>query len=197
MSQKLKKAFKKADCTITFKSPRNLESILTSENKPEMPLNCQLGVYFIPTGCMKGYTGETKKQILTRNKEHEKAIFKNDCNDAIAEHHDKCGCNIDLSQIKTVAVEPLWYRRKVREALEIRRLQTGPNEQTGINRDLGDYVTTNAWKPLFTKINKDKHTLTFKKMTPNHNTESNETNAALQCGNNRVRNNVTSLSVST
>ena len=112
-------------------------------------------------------------------------------------HHDKCGCNIDLSQIKTVAVEPLWYRRKVREALEIRRLQTGPNEQTGINRDLGDYVTTNAWKPLFTKINKDKHTLTFKKMTPNHNTESNETNAALQCGNNRVRNNVTSLSVST
>ena len=102
LSQKLKKVFKKAECTISFKSPRNLESILTSKNKPEMPINCQPGVYFVPTGCRRGYTGETKKQILTRNIEHGKAIFNNDLKDAIAEHHDKCGCNIDLTQTKTV-----------------------------------------------------------------------------------------------
>ena len=69
-------------------------------------------MYFVPTGCRRGYTGETKKQILTRNIEHGKAIFNNDLQDAIAEHHDKCGCNIDLTQTKTVAVEPAWYRRK-------------------------------------------------------------------------------------
>ena len=168
LSQKLKKVFKKAECTISFKSPRNLESILTSKNKPEMPTNCQPGVYFVPTGCRKGYTGETKKQILTRNNEHEKAIFKNDQADAIAEHHDKCGCEIDLTMTKTVAVEPAWYRRKVREALEIRRLKTGPEEETGINRDLGDYVTTNTWSSLFTKINRSKDIPTFNSMMPNN-----------------------------
>ena len=117
-----------------------------------MPTNCQPGVYFVPTGCRKGYTGETKDQILTRNYEHEKAVFNNDQKHTIAEHHDKCGCKIDLTKTKTVAVKPTWYRRKVREALKIRRLQTGPDEETGINRDLGDYVTTNTWASLFTKI---------------------------------------------
>ena len=177
--------FKKAECTISFKAPRNLESILTSKNKPEMPINCQPGVYFVPTGCRKGYTGETKKQILTRNYEHEKAVFKNDQADAIAEHHDKCGCEIDLTMTKTVAVEPTWYRRKVREALEIRRLKTGPDEETGINRDLGDYVTTNTWSSLFTKINRCKDIPTFKSMMPNNV-------ATLQEGSDRANGSMTS-----
>ena len=86
--------------------------LVNASNKPEMPPNCQPGVYFVPTGCKKGYTGETKKQILTRNHEHEKAVFKNDKSDAIAEHQDKCGCEIDLTMTKTVAVEPTWYRRE-------------------------------------------------------------------------------------
>ena len=175
LSQKLKKAFRKAECTISFKSPRNLESILTSKNKPEMPPNSQPGVYFVPTGCKKGYTGETKKQILTRNREHEKSLFKNDKADAIAEHQDKCGCEIDLTLTKTIAVEPTWYRRKVREALEIRRLKTGPEEETGINRDLGDYVTTNTWSSLFTKINRNKDIPTFNSMMPDRDSNDSMT----------------------
>ena len=168
LSQKLKKAFKRADCTISFKSPRNLESILTSKNKPEMPPNSQPGVYFVPTGCQRGYTGETKKQISTRNKEHEKAIFKGDTkNDALAGHQNICDCEIDLSKTKTIAVEPIWFRRKVREALEIRRLQTGPEEERGLNRDLGDYVTTNSWSSLFTKVNGMKSIPNFESMTSN------------------------------
>ena len=71
LSQKLKKTFKQADCTVSFKSPRNLESILTCKNKPQLPKNSQPGVYFTSTGCGKGYTGETKKQIKTR-----KIVFK-------------------------------------------------------------------------------------------------------------------------
>ena len=48
------------------------------------------------------------------------------------------------------------FRRKVREALEIKRLRTGPDEQNGLNKDNGDYVTTDTWKSLFDKINGDK-----------------------------------------
>ena len=154
LSQKLKKSFKKVGCEISFKAPRNLNSILTSKNKPQLPPNSQPGVYFISTGCKSGYTGETKKQIRTRNTEHEKAVFKGDVeNDALAAHSQTCECNIDWEHTETIAIEPVWFRRKVREALEIRRLKTGPEESNGLNRDNGDYVTTNTWKTLFDKIN--------------------------------------------
>ena len=121
-----------------------------------MPKNNQPGVYLVATDCWKAYTGETKKQINTRNTEHEKAIFKGDRNDALAEHQNICGCKVFTETTKTIAVEPIWYKRKVREALEIRRLKTGPNEDRGLNRDLGDYVTTDSWNTLFTQINKKK-----------------------------------------
>ena len=168
LSQKLKRAFKQADCTVSFKSPRNLESILTSKNKPRLPSNSQAGVYFVPTGCGSGYTGETKKQIRTRNTEHEEAVFKGNKNgDAIAEHAASCNCEIHWNKTKTVAVEPVWFKRKVRESLEIRRLKTGPHESRGLNRDLGDYVTTNSWSSLLDKINTFKGVPTFDSMTSN------------------------------
>ena len=47
------------------------------------------------------------------------------------------------------------YKRKVHEALEINKLKT-LNEADKpfkvLNRDNGDYVTINSWKPLFQKI---------------------------------------------
>jgi len=166
LSQKLKKVFKQADCTVSFKSPRNLESILTSKNKPQLPGNSQPGIYFISTDCRRGYTGETKKQIRTRKGEHEKAVFKGNVkDDALAEHSATCNCNINWENTKTLAVEPVWFKRKVREALEIRRLKTGPGETNGLNRDLGDYVTTNTWSALLEKINNIKGTPTFDSLT--------------------------------
>ena len=72
---------------------------------------------------------------------------------------------MDWEAVKTLAVEPIWFKRKVREALEIRRLKTGPGETKGLNRDLGDYVTTSTWSTLFNKINDMKIEPTFESMT--------------------------------
>ena len=166
LSQKLKKAFKQADCTVSFKSPRNLESILTCKNKPQLPKNSQPGVYFTSTGCGKGYTGETKKQIKTRTIEHEKAVFKGDvAEDAFSEHKEHCNCTINWKDTKTLAMEPIWFKRKVRESLEIRRLKTGPNEPNGLNRDLGDYVTTEMWSSVLAKVNSIQRVPIFKSLT--------------------------------
>ena len=168
LSGPLKKAFRKAGCKLAFKAPRNLSSILTSRNKPLLPPNSKPGVYFTPTGCKKGYTGETGKQTDTRKTEHAKAIFTGDVkNDALAAHSSVCDCTDRLEETQMLAVEPVWYRRKVREALEIRRLKTGPNDEHGINKDNGDYVTTNTWDPLFNQINLDSraNVKTFESMT--------------------------------
>ena len=152
LSQKLKKSFKKVGCQISFKSPKSLNSILTFRNKPQLPPNSQPGVYFVPTGCKSGYTGETKKRISTRNTEHEKAVFKGNIEDALAEHQQKCNCEIKWEHTKTIAIENNYYRRKVRESLEIRRLKTGPKYNNGANRDYGDYVKTETWQTLFDNI---------------------------------------------
>ena len=164
----LRKAFRRAGCKLAFKAPRNLSSILTSGNKPKLPPNSSQGVYFTPTGCIRGYTGETGKMILTRNGEHAKAIFTGDSkNDALAAHKEDCQCSDRLDETQVIAVEPVWYRRKVREALEIRRLKTGPDEDRGLNKDNGDYVTTSTWNNLFNQINNDprSYVKTFESMT--------------------------------
>ena len=47
------------------------------------------------------------------------------------------------------------YKRKVCETLEINRLKTLNKTDKAfkaLNRDNGDYATTNSWKPLFWKI---------------------------------------------
>ena len=100
-----------------------------------------------------------------RNMQVQVGFKGNTKDDAIAEHADICNCELDWERTKTIAVEPIWFRRKVREALEIRRLKTGPEQQKGLNRDLGDYVTTRTWSTLFDKINSTKGVPTFESMT--------------------------------
>ena len=56
---------------------------------------------------------------------------------------------------KTVRISPFMYERKIHEAFEINKLKT-INEKdktfTVLNRNNGDYVTTNFWKPVFMKM---------------------------------------------
>ena len=48
----------------------------------------------------------------------------------------------------------LTYDLKVREALEIRRHNTGPGK--GLNEDLGSYVRTTMWNPVFNRMRSDE-----------------------------------------
>ena len=160
ISQKLKKSFKKAGCEVSFKAPKNLNSILTSKNKPKLPPNSQPGIYLVPCGCKSGYTGETKKQIRTRKREHEKAVFHRETEKSgLAEHNDDCQQTIEWENTRTLAIEHNYFRRKVRESLEIRRQKTGPNDPNGINKDYGQYVKTNSWQTLFDQISDLKPTI--------------------------------------
>ena len=72
--------------------------------------------------------------------------------DELAEHNEKCKCEIKWKNTETIAVETNYFRRKVRESLEIRRLKTGPKDKNGANRDYGDYVKTETWQTIFENI---------------------------------------------
>ena len=56
---------------------------------------------------------------------------------------------------KAIRISPYMYERKIREVLEISKLKI-INEKdktvTVLNRDNGDYIIKNSWKPLFMKM---------------------------------------------
>ena len=149
LSVKLKKCFRNVGYVVSFKSPPNLKQLLTARNKDKLPPNSQPGVYLIPCECQGGYTGETKKRISSRRKEHEKDVFLANMKDsALAEHCSTCNGEIQWSKARTIAIETNYFKRQVREALEIRRNKTGPDDENGINRDYGKYVKTRTWNSL-------------------------------------------------
>ena len=149
INNKLRKCFKNAGYTVSFKSPSNLKQILTTRNKPKLPQNSKPGVYLISCQCESKYTGRTKKRILTRSKEHEKDVFdQTNEKSALVEHFKLCDETVQWSNTKTLSVETNYFKRCVREAIEIRRYKTGPDDAHGINQDYGQYVKTNTWNSL-------------------------------------------------
>lgn len=153
ISKKIKNVFLKAGFTVMFKSGRNLASVLTSRNKPKLPKNSYPGVYRVPCKCHSNYIGHTGKKVLSRGKEHEKAVFSGNWGDsALAEHAKNCQEGINWEEFTTLSTQPYYYRRAIMEALEIQREEVCHQDHAIINDRSGLYVTTDSWKPLFRKI---------------------------------------------
>ena len=51
---------------------------------------------------------------------------------------------------RTVTKTALKYDLRIREALHIRRYRTGPH--LGLNEDMGSYVKTTQWAPVFNEM---------------------------------------------
>ena len=56
----------------------------------------------------------------------------------------------------TIASIPQYYPRAIREALEIQREEVGNSSNIIENRQAGQYVTTETWKPLLKKLGTPK-----------------------------------------
>ena len=149
ISNQLRKVFKKSGYNVSFKSPTNLKDILTNCNKDRLPPNSYPGVYSIPCECSAKYTGQTKNRISKRKTQHQKDVFNEKKDDsALAAHVQKYNHNIKWEETKTIAIETNYFKRSVREALEIKKNRTGPNDKYGINQDYGLFVKTNTWDSL-------------------------------------------------
>ena len=153
VSNKLKQAFQKAGFTAMFKSGRSLSMTLTGRNKPKLPPNSYPGVYRAQCKCLGNYIGHTGKQVKTRGKEHEKAVFMGNWDEsALSEHTKECQQGIDWDNFSTLSTQPYYYRRAVMEALEIQREEVCNPEHKIINDRAGQYVTTDTWRPFLKSI---------------------------------------------
>ena len=153
ISTKLRKVFNKIGHTVSFKSPTNLKNVLTNSNKDPLPANSYPGVYIVSCECSSKYIGQTKNRITKRCKQHEKNVFYGNNEDsAIATHANKFGHEIKWDSTKTLARESSYFKRCVRESLEIRKFKTGPNDSHGMNQDYGQFVKTTTWDPLLNHL---------------------------------------------
>ncbi|CAH0693921.1 unnamed protein product [Spodoptera exigua] len=95
----------------------------------------------IPCDCGSSYTGETRRNIATRLKEHIRSVKNRDTHtSAVAEHACSTGTAhfLRFDKVSVLAREKYFVPRKVREAIEISRR---PN----FNRD-GGWALPPAWK---------------------------------------------------
>ena len=72
------------------------------------------------------------------------------------EHTKERHGQFDWLHLKTIHISPCMYERKIHEALEINKLKPIKEKNrifTVLNRDNGDYIKTNSWKPLFLNCN--------------------------------------------
>ena len=146
LSLKLKRAFRKAGLKAVFKSSNNLNTILTSTNKSNLPANSLPGVYQVECGCGTRYVGETKLKVATRIQQHKKnAILGNRGHSGISDHAIDCSEDVRWDEAKTIHVESRYFHRKVREALEIQR---GNLVRSGSNQDYGRYLEHHFWLPI-------------------------------------------------
>ena len=106
--------------------------------------------------CDGRYIGESKKKVLTRYIKHQQDSIKGNWEPfGATEHTKECHGQFNWMHRRTISVMSNMYKRKVREALEMNKLKTlNETDKTlkVLNRDNGNYVTKNSWKPLFREI---------------------------------------------
>ena len=151
ISPRIRKILRKYGVKTVFTSGRSLSDILCN-HKSELPKNSHPGVYLLQCQCNAYYIGETKKRVHTRIMEHEKNVFKGQWKQSGATEHAKnCPHQFEWQGASTLAIEPDYRRRKIRESLEIRKAKR--SHQLVVNRDQGTMMRTDAWDVLMGKIN--------------------------------------------
>jgi len=142
VTDKIAKILKKKDITTSFKTVQTIKQRMRPIKDP-IDHKQGKGVYKISCSCELCYIGETGRSFNTRLKEH-KADIRNERTrtSALAEHSQKTRHQLCLENTQILAKENHYFKRKLREALEIRK---HPNN---LNRDGGMEISTSWLPPL-------------------------------------------------
>ena len=151
----MKRACDKAGVSLITKPGPKLKDVLCSTNKTRHDPAHKPGVYELRCPCSPNavYVGQTIRPIATRAKEHERAAATGNWHHSgITQHKEHCNETVDytptvITNMSNKNKKKLTFDLKVRESLEIRRRNCGPGN--GLNEDLGAYVKTTMWNPVF------------------------------------------------
>jgi hypothetical protein len=149
VTDKIAKVLRRKEIMIAFKPLITIRQRMKSVKDP-IDHQQGKGIYKVSCSCGKCYIGETGRSFQIRIKEHATDIRNEHIRtSALAEHSLKTKHQVFLEETKILAKENHYYKRCLREALEIIK---HPNN---INRD-GGLEVSNFWQPLINQL-RDPH----------------------------------------
>ena len=126
----------------TFKSRGTLREALVHTKQPQPALKKKGVVYQVPCAdCDSVYIGETGRTLEKRLSEHRGAVKRNDLKNGIAVHAWKTQHRVDWEAATVKQVEMNHTRRKVIEAIHIKK------QKVTSNLDCGRSLSP-VWQPL-------------------------------------------------
>ena len=130
LSENLQRLFRTHDIP-TFHKPFNTLRNVLVKPKDKIPKEQQCGLVYEITckNCDSTYIGETGRNMGTRFKEH---TSRKGTNSAIKEHLEAEGHTCTLDGVKILEKEEDWFKRKVKEAIQIHRHQPSLNRDKGL-----------------------------------------------------------------
>ena len=142
VSERIERECKKLGVMAVFKSRHTLRGSLMRV-KNTRPAEMKKGaVYEIPCmDCSKVYIGKTGRSLTERVKEHKYAVKRHDEKNRIAAHAWAAKHRVDWSAAKVRTTEQHLWKRKILEAIHIKR-QSGTS-----NLDCGLHLNP-IWSPL-------------------------------------------------
>ncbi|XP_038066508.1 uncharacterized protein LOC119736566 [Patiria miniata] len=139
-SHKIQRILREANIKVYYRTRNKLETKLYTHKDKHNPRS-QAGVYRIPCSCGKVYIGETGRDLTTRLKEHIAHGRRGELDkSAIVKHSADLDHVVDWEQAEIIAPEKHWYTRRIREAIEIHKHDTVP-------QDIG-YFISHIWHSL-------------------------------------------------
>ena len=127
ISEPLERIFRKHGVAVYHKPVNTLRQQLVHPKDPTPKENKTGVIYQIRCKtCNRLYIGETARTLKTRIQEHKKTTSS-----AINEHQANTGHIIDWENVKIIGKEEQWMKRKIKEAIAIRR------DRPSLNRDQG------------------------------------------------------------
>ena len=120
VSEQLRRVFGGYGVPAYFKPTNTLRQMLVRPKDPLKKEQVVGPVYKIDcNSCEASYVGETERSLKARFSEHRKpSTTSSEVSQHI--HQDKLGHAIDMDSVQILAVEPKWFERGVKEAIQIR-----------------------------------------------------------------------------
>ncbi|XP_071807993.1 uncharacterized protein, partial [Asterias amurensis] len=139
-SHRLQRIFKQAGIKVYHSAPKKLHGSLQSHKDKKDP-STRAGVYRIPCECGKVYVGETGRNLPTRLKEHRAHGRRGDFDkSAIVKHSHITDHRVNWEAAEIIAPIQAWHPRHIREAIEIHKHDTVP-------QDIGFHIS-DIWLPF-------------------------------------------------
>ena len=143
ISERISRALLPHGTRVGHNSRPTIRNLLCRPKDPIAKEHQKGAIYKTSCQCGASYIGESGRPKTIRLKEHV-ANIKHQRSDVspLAEHWANCKENFDPSQAVTLATEPHWYRRVVRESIEIRA------HNPVLNQGVGKFTLSPIWDYL-------------------------------------------------